>query len=105
MPESEAMSEGDLVQIEVAYALPSEQLILNLDVSPGTSVREAIERSGILRRFPEIDLAQNRVGRWSHVVALDDMVRAGDRIEIYRALIADPKEMRRQRAAESKKAK
>lgn len=99
------MSEGDLIQIEVAYALPAEQLILKLDVSPGTSVREAIERSGILRRFPEIDLTQNRVGRWSHVVALEDTVSAGDRIEIYRPLIADPKEMRRQRAAESKKAK
>lgn len=99
------MSEGDLIQIEVAYALPSEQLILKLDVSPGTSVREAIERSGILRRFVDIDLERNRVGRWSHVVALDDTVRAGDRIEIYRGLVADPKEMRRQRAAEAKKAR
>lgn len=98
------MSEGDLIQIEVAYALPSEQVILKIDVSPGATVREAIERSGVLRRFPEIDLETNRVGRWSHVVALDAPVRAADRIEIYRPLIADPKQMRRERAARSKKA-
>lgn len=97
------MAEGDLIQIEVAYALPGEQLILKIDVSPGASVREAIEGSGMLRRFPEIDLTQNRVGRWSHVVDLDEPVRGGDRIEIYRALIADPTQMRRERAARSKK--
>lgn len=97
------MSEGDLIQIEVAYALPAEQLILKIDVSPGATVRDAIERSGVLQRFPEIDLSQNRVGRWSHVVGLEEAVRAGDRIEIYRPLIADPKQMRRERAARSKK--
>ncbi|MFP5307695.1 MAG: RnfH family protein [Gammaproteobacteria bacterium] len=98
------MSEGDLIPIEVAYAAPAEQVILKLDVAAGTTVRDAIERSGILQRFPEIDLAQNKVGRWSHVAALDEIVRAGDRVEIYRPLIADPKEMRRQRAAAAKKA-
>lgn len=98
------MVEGDLIQVEVAYALPTEQLILKVDVNPGTTIRQAIERSGILRRFPDIDLKRNRVGRWSHVAELDDIVRAGDRIEIYRALIADPKEVRRQRAAQAKKA-
>lgn len=96
------MSEGDLIQIEVAYALPAEQLILKVDVGPGATVREAIERSGILKRFPQIDLSSNRVGRWSHVVELDAPVQAGDRIEIYRPLIADPKQMRRERAARSK---
>lgn len=98
------MSEGDLIPIEVAYAAPAEQVILKLDVAAGTTVRDAIERSGILQRFPEIDLVQNKVGRWSHVAALDEIVRAGDRVEIYRPLIADPKEMRRQRAAAAKKA-
>lgn len=98
------MVEGDLIQVEVAYALPTEQLILKVDVNPGTTIRQAIERSGILRRFPDIDLERNRVGRWSHVAELDDIVHAGDRIEIYRALIADPKEVRRQRAAQAKKA-
>lgn len=93
------MSQGDLIQIEVCYALPAEQAILKLDVHAGATVRQAIEKSGILQRFPEIDLAAHRVGRWSHLAALDDRVQAGDRIEIYRPLIADPKEMRRQRAA------
>ncbi|MES0875097.1 RnfH family protein [Sinimarinibacterium thermocellulolyticum] len=97
------MSEGDLIQIEVAYALPEEQLILKVDVSPGTTVRDAIERSGILRRFPQIDLSTSRVGCWSQVVELDRTVRAGDRIEIYRPLIADPKQMRRERAARARK--
>ncbi|MEW6169400.1 MAG: RnfH family protein [Pseudomonadota bacterium] len=98
------MTEGDLIPIEVAYAAPAEQVILKLDVAAGTTLRDAIERSGILQRFPEIDLAHNKVGRWSHVAALDEIVRAGDRVEIYRPLIADPKEMRRQRAAAAKKA-
>ncbi len=97
------MTKGDLVPVEVAYALPAEQLVIKVDVGPGTTVREAIERSGMLKRFPDIDLERNRVGRWSHVVALGDTVQAGDRIEIYRALVADPKEVRRQRAAEAKK--
>ncbi|MFA5937899.1 MAG: RnfH family protein [Sinimarinibacterium sp.] len=93
------MSQGDLIQVEVSYARPSEQVILKLDVNAGATLRQVIEKSGILQRFPEIDLAANRVGRWSHVAALDDLVQAGDRIEIYRPLLADPKEMRRQRAA------
>ena len=92
------------ILVEVAYALPAEQVIVKVDVVAGITLREAIEKSGILKRFPEIDLETARVGRWSHVAALDDGVRSGDRIEIYRPLIADPKEMRRQRAATAKKA-
>ncbi|MEQ1440538.1 RnfH family protein [Fontimonas sp. SYSU GA230001] len=97
------MSRGDLIQVEVCYARPDEQVILKLDVNEGATLREAIERSGILQRFPEIDLTRNRIGRWSHLAAFDDVVRPGDRIEIYRPLIADPKEMRRQRAAAARK--
>ena len=97
------MSQGDLIQVEVCYARPSEQVILKLDVGAGATLRQVIEKSGILQRFPEIDLGVNRVGRWSHVAALDDRVEAGDRIEIYRPLIADPKETRRQRAAAARK--
>ncbi|SFF61727.1 hypothetical protein SAMN04488120_1136 [Fontimonas thermophila] len=96
------MVEGDLIQVEVAYALPAEQWILKVDVAPGTTIRAAIERSGILARFPEIDLSRNKVGCWGHLAALDDVVRSGDRIEIYRPLIADPKEVRRRRASQGK---
>jgi len=96
------MSKGDLISVEVAYARPDEQVILKVDVEPDARIADAIERSGICRRFPEIDLTQARVGLWSHVAQLDDPVKAGDRIEIYRPLIADPKEVRRQRAAKTK---
>lgn len=85
-----------LLRVEVAYALPEEQLLIALNVEEGTTVRLAIERSGILRRAPEIDLAN--VGLFGRVVPLDTPLRDGDRVEIYRPLIADPKQARRDRA-------
>ena len=92
----------DSIDIEVAYATPERQQIIALRVAPGSTVEECIERSQITRYFPEIDLSQQKVGIWSKAVKLDQQPRDGDRIEIYRALIADPKEIRRQRAAEGK---
>jgi hypothetical protein len=65
-------------------------------------VREAIERSGLLAEFPEIDLANNKLGIWNKLAKPDALLRDKDRVEIYRPLIADPKEVRRQRAAEGK---
>lgn len=97
------MSEDILV--EVAYALPQKQEVLSLKVRPGAVVSEAIERSGILRDFPEIDLASAKVGIYGKLVKLDAVLRDKDRIEIYRPLIADPKEIRRKRAAEGKDVK
>lgn len=97
------MSPDDLIQVEVCYALPAEQVIFTLGVAAGSTLRDAIGQSGILQRFPEIDLARDRVGRWSQLASLDDPVRAGDRIEIYRPLLADPKEMRRKRATAARK--
>lgn len=94
------MSQGDLIPVEVAYALPHQQAVLKLDVPQGTQLGQAVERSGILRRFPEIDLAQCRVGIYGKLSSLDAVLRPGDRIEIYRPLQADPKEVRRQRAAQ-----
>jgi putative ubiquitin-RnfH superfamily antitoxin RatB of RatAB toxin-antitoxin module len=91
-----------LLAVEVAYARPDEQLILGLDVEPGTRVEQAIRRSGILERFPEIDLERNKVGIFGKLTRLDAPLRDRDRVEIYRALIADPKEVRRQRAAQGK---
>jgi putative ubiquitin-RnfH superfamily antitoxin RatB of RatAB toxin-antitoxin module len=87
-----------MIPVEVAYALPAEQVILRLDVEQGATLRDAIERSGILDRFPEIDLARNKVGVFGKLSKLDAVLRPKDRVEIYRALIADPKEVRRRRA-------
>lgn len=87
-----------LIRVEVAYARPDQQLILTVDVPASARVEEAIERSGILDRFPEIDLVQNKVGIFGKATTLSGGLRAGDRVEIYRPLIADPKESRRQRA-------
>lgn len=92
-------------KVEVAYALPEQQVILPVEVDAGTTVQEAIERSGIRDRFPEIDLEQQKVGVFGKLTKLDQILRPKDRVEIYRPLIADPKEVRKQRAAEGKKTK
>ncbi len=96
------MADADRIKVEVAYALPQEQVIVPLDVEPGTTVKQAVERSGILQRFMEIDLKTNKVGVFGKLAKLDRVLRANDRVEIYRPLIADPKEVRRQRAAQGK---
>ena len=86
------------IKIEVAYALLGAQSLLEVSVPAGTSVEQAITQSGILALHPDIDLAKNKVGIWSRVVKLRDSLNEGDRIEIYRPLIADPKEIRKRRA-------
>jgi uncharacterized protein len=85
------------LRVEVAYAVPERQVLVELEVEEGATARQAIERSGILRQFPEIDLARSGVGIFGKAVRLDALLTNGDRIEIYRPLVADPKEMRRQR--------
>ena len=87
------------MRIEVAYAKPSEQVILTLDIADGLTAEAAIIESGILQRFPEIDLTINKVGVFGRLCKLDQTIKAGDRVEIYRPLLVDPKEMRRTRAA------
>ncbi len=100
------MENPNLITIEIAYAKPLEQVLLSIQVSPEINVKQAIMQSDILERFPEIDLdKENKVGIFGKVVALNQSLRNGDRIEIYRPLIADPKEVRKQRAAEGKKLK
>jgi len=96
------MTTTSQIAIEVAYATPERQQIIPLRVPEGTLVQEAIERSQITRYFPEIDLSVQKVGIWSKTVKLDQELRAGDRIEIYRPLIADPKAIRRRRAEQAK---
>ena len=90
------------IHVEVAYALPDTQLILPVGVAPETTAEQAIIASGILQKFPDIDLASNKIGIFGKLVKLDTVLREKDRVEIYRPLIADPKEVRRQRAAEGK---
>jgi putative ubiquitin-RnfH superfamily antitoxin RatB of RatAB toxin-antitoxin module len=97
------MENVDTIAVEVAYAKPEEQLILALQVPVGTSLREAVERSGVLERFPEIDPDTMKVGIFGKLKKSSQELRAGDRIEIYRPLIADPKEVRKQRAAAGKR--
>ena len=93
------------ISVEVTYALPQKQEVLSLKIRSGALVSEAIERSGILRDFPEIDLGSAKVGIYGKQVKLDVVLRDKDRIEIYRPLIADPKEIRKKRAAEGKEMK
>jgi len=82
--------------------LHDRQKVVSVQLPDGSSVREAIERSGLLLEFPEIDLAKNKLGIWNKLAKIDAVLRDKDRVEIYRPLIADPKEVRRQRAAEGK---
>jgi len=90
------------IKVEVVYALPAKQEILPVRLPAGATVREAIERSGILEKYPEIDLARNKLGVFAKLTKPDAVLRDRDRVEIYRPLIADPKEVRKQRAAEGK---
>jgi hypothetical protein len=93
------------INVEVAYALPDQQVIIPLQVRPDATLREAIDASGILDRFPDIDLDAQKVGIFGKLKKFDQTLRAGDRVEIYRHLIADPKEVRKKRAAEGKRMK
>jgi putative ubiquitin-RnfH superfamily antitoxin RatB of RatAB toxin-antitoxin module len=87
--------------VEVAYAMPDQQTIIPVTVEEGCTIETAIDRSGILERYPEIDLSQQKVGIFSKMRALSDVVSSGDRIEIYRGLTLDPKESRRKRAVDA----
>ena len=99
------MEANSRICVEVAYARPDIQVIIPLEVGLGTTVEQAVRQSGVLERFPEIDLAVNKVGIFGKLSKLDQILREKDRVEIYRKLIADPKEIRKQRAAEGKKMK
>jgi len=91
------------IVIEVAYALPEKQYLQRVKLEEGATVEEAIRASGLLELRSEIDLQNNKVGIYSRPVKLSDQVKEGDRVEIYRPLIADPKELRRQRAEKAAK--
>lgn len=86
------------MQFAIAYARPDQQIWREYNMEGGLTVREALERSGVLEEFPEINLDVNKVGIFARPVKLDQPVSEGDRIEIYRPLIADPKEVRKKAA-------
>ena len=90
------------INIEAVYALPDEQVLFRQQLPEGITVAEAIRLCGMLDKYPEIDLAANRLGIFGKLVKADTMLRDKDRIEIYRPLIADPREVRRKRAEEGK---
>lgn len=91
-----------MIQVEVAYATPEQQKIIVVRVPAGATVHDCIVRSNITEFFADIDLDQQKVGIWSKACKLDTTPRDGDRIEIYRPLTADPKEVRRRRAEQAK---
>ncbi|WIM06224.1 MAG: RnfH family protein [Candidatus Nitricoxidivorans perseverans] len=93
---------SDSIHIEVVYALPERQELIRLKLPAGSSLQQAIESSGLLQRHPEIDLAKSRFGIYGKLAKADTLLREQDRVEIYRPLTADPKEVRKQRAAEGK---
>ena len=88
--------------VEVAYALAEKQSLISVAVEEGTTLKDAIEASGILEKYNEIDLSKQQVGIFSKFATLDTVLREKDRVEIYRSLIADPKEVRKERAAQVK---
>jgi putative ubiquitin-RnfH superfamily antitoxin RatB of RatAB toxin-antitoxin module len=98
----DAVSGPGPIQVEVAYALPDKQVILALEVAAGTTALEAAQQSGVTGKFAGIDLDNAKMGIFGKVVAPQQVLQEGDRVEIYRPLIADPKEVRKARAARAK---
>lgn len=98
------MAEKEII-IEVAYALPNEQLIIPIKVREGTTAKQAFQISGLLSKFPEIDLRVNKIGIFGKLITPDTLLRNFDRVEIYRELSADPKVIRKQRVEATKSKK
>ena len=88
--------------VEVVYARDDRQSLISLEVKEGATLKEAIELSGILETYKQIDLSKDRLGIFSKFATLDTVLREKDRVEIYRPLIADPKKVRKERAAQAK---
>lgn len=91
-----------MIRVEVVYALRDAQALIVLELEEGATARQAVERSGLAARFPEIDPARMKLGIFGRVAAGDTTLRDGDRVEIYRPLEADPKDARRARAGPRK---
>ena len=91
-----------VLKVAIAHVGVESQVLRPMEVLPGTTAGAAIEASGVLEQCPEIDLERYRVGIYGKLIALDQTLEDGDRVEIYRPLIADPKEARKRRAEEGK---
>ncbi len=96
------MSETVQIRVQVAYALPHKQRVIDIEVSEGCTAREAVEQSRISEQFPDLDLSNAKFGIFGKSVKADQVLVDGDRVEIYRKLIADPKESRKKRADRAK---
>lgn len=92
------------MKVKVVYALPARQIQLDVEMAEGATVKDALNKSGILKQFPEINLETQKVGVYGKAVALDAALEDGARIEIYRPIIADPKTVRRRPKADDAKA-
>jgi hypothetical protein len=97
------MASADEIDVDVVYAAPTRQFAKKLSLPAGSSVEQAIRASGLLEELPGLDLARQRVGIFGEPVQLDDRLQGGERVEIYRPLLADPKEARRRRAKAKKR--
>jgi putative ubiquitin-RnfH superfamily antitoxin RatB of RatAB toxin-antitoxin module len=93
---------AEMLNIEVCYALLNKQEVVRVKLPEGSLLQQALEASGLLAKYPEIDQKKNKFGIWNKLSKVDSVLRDKDRVEIYRPLIADPKEVRKQRAAEGK---
>lgn len=98
----ESIENTEKISVEVVFGTPEKQEILTAIVEPNQTVEQVILSSGIIAVFPEIDLKVNKVGIWNRSAKLSDLCQDHDRIEIYRPLIADPKEVRKRRAEKAK---
>jgi len=96
------MSKDNTITVEVAYALPHRQVLVEVELPAGATALEAAQRSGIAGKFDGVDLDNGTLGIFGHIVAPSQVLRDGDRVEIYRPLIADPKEVRKARAVRVK---
>lgn len=92
--------EVKMIDIEVAYALPRQQFLIQEQVAEGTTIGEALSHSTIHQLVPHIDIVDGKVGLFGKIAKMTQVLKAGDRIEIYRPLVNDPKEARRRRATE-----
>ncbi|MDO4698728.1 MAG: RnfH family protein [Pasteurellaceae bacterium] len=97
------VSEAEKIVVEVAYAYPEKYFLKKVYLDSPMTIQNVILQSGVLEKYTEIDLRENKIGIFSRPAKLTDLVEHGDRIEIYRPLIADPKEIRRKRAEEQQK--